>query len=284
MKLSQSVLSSSLDCMLKAQYTLDPPAGVKRVAGSKRAVGTAYHAGLELYYLAAMEGRLGEISMEEITSQAFATFDKSVEVDLYDNTPVDLFKWDDGMPDRDAAIGAIGAMLGEYFVVGQHMWPHDWPVLAVELHGHHEVDGHLHKVGADLLLQDPTGWLVAVDHKTSGRRWAEHKHDPRKNVQAPFYTGLLREMYPDAPGVRFVFDIMTYPNKKGECSFERRIADPEPRHIEAVRKQASTFITLYEKVHVENGLDLPANPTSTLCSPAYCDYWEVCPFGAALDS
>jgi hypothetical protein len=139
-------------------------------------------------------------------------------------------------------------------------------------------------VGADLVLQDPNAWIIAVDHKTAGRRWPDGKHSPRKNVQSPFYTGLLQEIYPDAPGVRFVFDVMTYPNKKGECTFERRISDPEPRHIEAVRKQAQTFVTLYEKVHVENGLDLPGNPTSTLCSPAYCDFWEVCPFGAALDT
>lgn len=283
MKLSQSILSDSLDCMLKAQYKLDPPSGVQRVAGSKRAVGTGYHAGLELRYLAAKDGRLDEISFADILSHALATFDKSIEVDLYDNTPVDHFKWDDGMPDRETAHAAIEAMLGEY-VIGGHTWPPDWTVLAVELHGYHPVNGHQHKVGADLLLQDPAGWLVAVDHKTAGKRWNEGKHKPRKNIQAPFYTGLLREMYPDAPGVRFVFDIMTYPNSKGVCTFERRISDPEPRHIDAVRRQADTFITLYEKLHVENGLDLPANPTSTLCSPAYCDFWEVCPFGAALDT
>jgi hypothetical protein len=166
------------------------------------------------------------------------------------------------------------------------VWPAEWAVLGVEvdqLVALPDLAPHTAKLGADLVLVDPNGWVVLVDHKTAGKAWAEGKHHPRKNDQASLYTHLARQVWPDAPGHRFVFDIITLPGAKSGPKFERRISDPQPAHEAAVVKKAKDFASLYEIVHVQHGLDLPANPASTLCNPKWCDFFDGCPHGASLD-
>lgn len=285
MKLSQSVLSSAGDCLLKAQYTLDRPTWVKRVGSAARAVGTGYHGGLELLYTARMNG-LPEPTLDDIIGEGIRVFDLSTAVDLYDDTPLDEFLWDEEkVPNAAKAHDNIAQMLSVY-VNGGHVWPEDWRVLAVELHGSipDQVIGAEAKVGADLLLQDPNGWIVADDHKTGGKAWASGKESPRKNTQSPYYNRLIKQLYPGAPGYRFVFSIMTYPTPRSGPKFERRISDPSPAHEDAVAKRASDFVAMYQEVHVRLGRDLPGNPASTLCNPKWCDYWDGCPYGAALDN
>lgn len=281
MRLSQSVLSNAGDCLLKAQYTLDRPEWAKRVAGSARACGTGFHAGNELYYVARRDG-LTLPTLDDCIGRAIEIFNISQTTDLYDDSPVDEFKWDDNVPDEATAHIFMTKMLTAYW---PHHWPEDWTVLAVELHGNvpDEYVGAEMKVGADLVLVDPNNWVVGVDFKTAGKAWAQGKEHPRKNVQSPFYNRLLKLLYPGHPGYRFVFDIMKYPNKAGECEFQRRISDPELRHEDAVRENAKKFVHLYQTIHVEEGLDLPANPSSTLCNPKWCDFFEGCPHGKGLD-
>lgn len=278
MKLSQSVLSSSQDCLRKAQYTLVPPPGTKRTASAARAVGTGYHAGIELLYAARHQGET-EPTLDDMIGRAITVFNDSTVTDLYDNTPVDIFLWDDKVPDSKTAHGLIGKMLTEY-VEGGHVWPGDWRVLGVEIHGHvwDPYVGADLKVGADLVLQAPDRGLVAVDQKTGGKAWADSKADPRKNVQAPHYLRLLKQLFPGLPYYRFVFDVMTYGGK-----FQRIISDPAPKHEDAVAEHARQFVGLYEREVVTLGNDLPANPSSTLCNPKWCDFWSTCPFGEALE-
>jgi PD-(D/E)XK nuclease superfamily len=284
MKLSQSVLSSAGDCMLKAQYTIDRPSWAERSGSAARAVGTGYHAGLELFYTARMNG-LPEPTVDDCIAEGWRVFDVSTTTDLYDNKPVTSFLWDEKCPDVETAHSFIEQMLREYFD-GGHAWPANFTVIAVEAHG--TVDdpqtGHQSKFGADLILEDPNGWLVLVDHKTGGKMWAADKHHPRKNTQAPWYQRLAKIVYPGYAGYRFVFDIITYPAPKAGVKFERRISDPTPAHEDAVAAKAKAFITVYEEVHVKLGQDLPGNPSSTLCNPKWCDFWAGCPHGAALDS
>lgn len=282
MRLSQSVLSNAGDCLLKAQYTIDRPDWAKRIAGAARAVGTGFHAGNELYYTARRDQTVSP-TLDDCIGRGIEIFNTSMTTDLYDDTPVDEFKWDDRVPDVGTAHRFIEWMLTAYW---PNHWPADWQVLAVEIHGNvpDEYVGVDCKVGADLVLVDPNNWLVGVDFKTAGRAWGEGKEHPRKNVQAPFYNRLLRQLFPDRPGYRFVFDIMQYPNKKsGVCNFERRISDPTLAHEQAVADNARKFVHLYTELHVVQGLDLPANPASTLCNPKWCDFFDGCPHGARLN-
>jgi hypothetical protein len=280
MRLTQSVLSTSGDCQLRAQYTLEPPAWVRRTAGSTRALGTAFHAALEHFYTE----RFADPPLWVLVAGGTRVFDRSCEIDLYDNTPVEVFNWDAKVPDRETAISYLSAMLAEYL---PHAWPTDWTVLAVE---HNEwfddpdVGENVQtKLGCDLVLLDPNDFVVAVDFKTAGKAWPEHKEHPRKNTQAPFYMRNLRRAFPGHAGYRFVFDIVTYGGPRSAPKFERRISDPTPLHEEAVRIRARNFVFAYETVHVKAGMDMPANPASNLCSPKFCDYFDGCPFGTALE-
>jgi len=268
--------------MLKAQFTLDPPPGVQRVSGSARATGTGYHAGLEVRYVARRDGTVLP-TIDDMIGAGIATFDQSLTVDLYDNSPVDEFKWDDNIPDQATGHDFISRMVRHYMTEGCE-WPEDWTVLGVEVH--QNVDdpevGVQTKFGADLVMQAPDGGIVVDDQKTAGKPWNTGKESPRKNVQAPFYLRLARKIYPDAPYYRFVFSVMTLPRPKAGITFQRLISDPQ--HEAAIVKRARAFRQVYTMVHEGAGLDLPANPNSTLCNPKYCDYWKVCPYGAALES
>lgn len=282
MRLSQSVLTNAGDCLLKAQYTLDRPEWAKRVAGSRRAVGTGFHGANELLYVARRDG-LTLPTLDDCIGRGIEIFDISMVTDLYDDSPVEVFKWDDDVPDLSTAHDLIARLTTAYW---PNHWPDDWTVLVVELHGNvsDEFVGVDCKVGADLVLVDPHNWLVGVDFKTAGKAWSRGKEHPRKNVQSPFYNRLLKQLYPDHAGYRFVFDIMMFPNKEGVCRFERRISDPTEAHETAVRVNAKKFVHLYQTLHEEQGLDLPANPSSTLCNPKWCDFFEGCPHGAILDT
>lgn len=115
-----------------------------------------------------------------------------------------------------------------------------------------------------------------VTHNTARRAWPKGKEHPRKNNQAPWYIPMVRADFPGAHGYRFVFGIMTYGGK-----FERRIADPGPAHIAAVEAKALQLATLVDGM-ASAGMDLPANPSSNLCSEKWCDFFELCPHGRSL--
>jgi hypothetical protein len=137
-------------------------------------------------------------------------------------------------------------------------------------------DGHTRSGTMDLVLIDPFGAVIGVDHKTAGRMWPAGKEHPRKNNQASWYVGALKEMFPQAPAYRFCFDVMTYAGK-----FDRRVVEPSDDHIKAVEAKATQVATLYSWARA-GGLDLPANPGSNLCSDKYCDFWTLCPHGEVL--
>lgn len=277
-------------CLLAAQYTIDPPQGSVITGSPARLIGTAYHAGLEHFYLYRQQFG-ADPGLQEMLAVAHTAFIDGLTVDAYTNQPVGDFKWDDKHPTPDACFDVIDAMLTEY-VDGRHAWPADWAVVGVEL-GFKIVDPdlgtdlnglpHTATGTCDLLLRDPAGWLVVVDHKSAGKMWDLTKHLPRKNNQAAWYTNYFKQEYPDAVGARFVFDIMTYGNAKTGPKFERRVSDPTVLHERAIIKKAADFAYLYDRVHNAGGMDLPANPASTLCNPKWCDYFEQCPHGRILD-
>lgn len=283
MRISQSILGQADKCMLAAQYTIDKPAWAKKVGSAARAVGTGYHAGLEWFYRQRMESFDVAPDLEGMCREAWKVFEESTTFDRYDQTPLDEFKWDDKVPDVETGRAMIQSMLHQY-VTGGHVWPNDWLVLGVEMPLPKD-DPDLGPIrgSIDLVLQDPAGGIMLVDHKTGGKMWDQGKAEPRKQNQAPFYTRAAKRMFPDAPYVRFAFDIMTYPSARSGPKFERRTSNPDARHEEAILKKALDFTTMYQEVHVRLGRDLPANPASTLCNGKWCDFFDGCAFGAALE-
>ncbi len=266
--------------MLSMQYSIEQP---YFHGGSIRATGTGYHAALELAYRARMNG-LVIPTVDDCVAHGWLTFDQTSELKPSHATELTRtpghFHWNKTIPDRETAHEAIDTMVRAYFDPEIGAWyPPDWQVIGVETPFELPFSELGTRNGSiDLTLLDPHGWVVIDDQKTSSKAWPASKHKPRKAHQAPWYVSAARELWPGAAGYRFVFSIMTYKGK-----FERRISDPEPRHEAAADALLSTTVALYKTARA-NGLDLPANPSSNLCSPEYCDWWDICPFGEALDS
>lgn len=284
MRFSPSKLEKADNCLLSMQYSIEDDTYFD---GIVRAVGTAYHAGLEQFYSTWQR----DYAKAEAVYSLVSAIERGEEAGT--------FAWDEKFPDADAARACVEGMLDHYFTVeledGPIPWsPKDWEVLAIEQPWEFP---HPAPLGDELTLRGiidlvlrhrATGWIVGVDHKTSGKGWDEWKHHPRKKAQGPLYVWAMQQLYPDAPGYKFVYDIIGYPNKKagkvnpaGWCKFDRREANPGPEHIEAALARVAKAAWLYEKVRGA-GMDMPPNPTSTLCSERYCDYFSICPFGQAL--
>jgi len=289
MKFSQSSLDKADNCLLSFQYTVEDSTYFD---GIVRAVGTAYHAAHEYHYEPGSSYTLPEL---------IGIAHDSLHAAIMRGEERGTFAWDEKFPDEDAARECLAGMLTHYHTVeledGPIPWQLDeWEVVDVEKRWqfpHPDPLGGepltLYSRGIDLVLRHrASDWIVGVDHKTSGKGWDEWKHHPRKKAQGPLYVWAMQQLYPDAPGYKFVYDIIGYPNKKagkvnpaGWCKFDRREANPGPEHIEAALARVAKAAYLYEKVRGA-GIDLPPNPTSTLCSERYCDYFSICPFGEAL--
>lgn len=279
MKVTQSLLGDFETCGLRAQYKLDRPDWYQMSNGSGRALGTAYHAGLEFYY---RNNRKFSVWHKAIEA-AWTKFDEECKVNSYTGEPVENFIWDDHVPDAETAYKLLTELIKAY---EPHAWPLFMPWTLVSVEERYQVDmgDFVLDGGLDLVMRDGQGFIIGVDNKTAKKAWPSGKEHPRKNAQASLYVALLQTAFPTAPGHRFVFDIMALPTEKLPARFERRISDPQQAHVDAAIERARAFAHTYEIMHVKAGLDLPANPTSNLCSPNFCDMWSGCPFGQALAS
>jgi hypothetical protein len=278
-KVRQSTLADFDKCGRAMQYSIESPI---YHGGITRAIGTAYHAALEYAYEARIRtGVMPTVDMPRIVAyeRLQASIDMEPSHDSERTKQPGQFKWTSDIQDFEAATRILDVMLDAYWNDPDGIWPDTWEVLAVEQGFSIPLwSGHTANGSIDLVLRGPSGEIVGEDHKTAGKnKWPYNKHHARKQNQAPWYVMALQHLYPGVPGYRFFFDIMTH---KGV--FERRETTVSADHIGAVQQKALQVVTLYEGMRGA-GLDLPANPASNLCSPAYCDFWNDCPYGAALD-
>ena len=99
--------------------------------------------------------------------------------------------------------------------------------------------------------------------------------DRYKTPQAAYYLGVFHELglaEPDA-NLRFVYDVIAL-----DGPTFHRIEEPRSEtQIAATKLQSEMLADLIDA----GGPYLP-NTESFLCSQAYCDHWDICPFGAAL--
>lgn len=285
MRVRQSTLSEADKCLRSLQYSLESNT---YHGGVVRAIGTAYHAGLEFAY----DARIATDSavfpdLTDVIGHACDVFIATSKMAPSHASEFDKvagnFLWDDKFPTEVEAMDAIDRMLRAYFLHPEAPWPSDWTILACEQSFHLPLwGGHTKDGSVDLVLRDPNGFIVGEDHKTAGKKWPSNKHHARKGAQSPWYLSALMELYPDAPGYRFFYDIMTYGGPRSEPFFERREVTITPEHVEATEAKALSVVTLVEGMK-NAGVDLPGNPGSTLCSPKWCDHFSYCPHGAQLD-
>lgn len=270
MHLSQGSLNESEKCLRALQYKFTRRKA--RTESPPLLIGNGYHKGLETKYLnpdATLTEcvEAGHLEMYALIEQA------------------DHVKWTAKFADAASCEAPIEHMLTAYWDQQCNLVEHHgWTVLAVESDWRTPdaelvtPDGEMVErvVKCDLVLQSPEGWVYGVDHKSASKMWDRYKHLPRVNNQAPFYMPGIQAQHPDAPGHGFMFDIMTLAGK-----FERRISPVELRHVEATNAKARQVLSLISLI--ESGMEMPANTSGNLCKPAYCDWFDVCPHGAALE-
>lgn len=252
----QSTIGNADKCLKQLEYSLDP--SIPYGTGEARVVGTAYHAGLEAYYRARMEGELlPAIEVHKAASNAFWTEAPSVP------------RWDTSS--EEAAL-KIRPMIDQYLEVG--VWPYDYKVIGIEVPFTEPwLNGWKAHGTIDLVVQTPEGFIVLDDHKTAKKPWNRTKDNARHNNQGSWYTYWWWVTSGQMPN--FCWSIMTYAGQ-----FERRYATRNRSEILAVIKKAEQIARL---VDATGGVDLPPNTDGWWCSEKFCDFWDLCPYGSAMD-
>lgn len=263
--LRQSTLGTADTCLKRLEYDLDPT--IPYATGEARAVGTAYHAGLEVYYTArhVFPGTL------EPSDALFKAMVAAAEEAFEFEATSAHFEWQNG---EDHARDTIIRMLGAYFEQRCY-WPPDYKVKGVEVEFilPSPRPGWVHKGMIDLVVEDPNGWDIIDDHKTAGKKWRKAKEHPRTTNQPPWYMYHWSVLNGGISTVAFCFSVMTYAG-----DFERRVVPVEPHHVKAVLTKAEHVCGL-----VEQGGPYPPNTSSFLCDSRWCDHWAYCPWGEVFD-
>lgn len=287
MRVHQSLLD---DCFRRMQYKLETPG---YYGGSVRAMGSGYHKGIEVYYLDRQSDGfylptncpIGRTNLDELITVARDEFERIVEGRNTSHVSEEGrersgFVWNKKVPDLETGFELLEVMLNAYFDPDEGgVWPADWDVLGVERFFELPwTERHTRGGSIDLILHHPeTDTVVGDDQKTTGKRWNEGKEKPRKNAQAGWYSWAIREMFPGHAWYKSTFSVMTYTGK-----FERRESNPNEAQINQTAVLLHETAAAYEVLRA-NDMDMPANPSSTLCSPEYCDYFSICPFGSVVD-
>jgi len=277
----QSTIGSMDTCGFRTMFGAEAYKQGVYHSGSARAVGTAYHAGLEHWYSHYHDLVLDEREYEEAVHH---TLDKALDGYHQERTRTQArngkFILNKGET-HEQNLANVTAMV-EYYFNGHHQYDSSrWEVLDTELTfwaPTEDSDTCVTGTG-DLFLRHrlEPNWIHIEDHKTAGRMWPAGKEHARKHIQPGFYTAHGKPIFADRYGIdpnkikiSWSFGIMTYKGK-----FQRRPVHVFPEH-EAMAKIRTrlTASAIRDKIYLPN-------PTSNLCSPKWCDHWQVCPFGEA---
>jgi putative RecB family exonuclease len=216
--ISYSQIFTYLACSLKYQfrYVLGRPA--ERI-GSSLPFGSALHKSLERYYRSYAQGHIEELGLlQELFCEVFSQ-------QLSDKKALIVFG--KTVPDADSAIVMGRAMLEAFYasidLAGWRVIDVELP-LSAQLYTDAGQTTEFKLVGCiDLLLEDPNGNLIVVDHKTAAR--AKSQADVDADLQITTYSYLLaanRYVFPTAP-VRGRFDVL------------RKLKVPKLEHYHTVR-------------------------------------------------
>lgn len=283
----QSTIGTAQTCQYRLTYDLDP--NRPYYAGISRAMGTAYHAGLDyLYNEVLLNGKLGsegtmlffaEEALNREIAEAGERFDWVYQVETKRKAELIL--------DRDTAWSWVQRLLVNYLKEG-YVWPvvnGRYEVLATEYSFMLPFEGRddWRRQGAiDLIIRDTeSGWIHAVDHKTAKAKWPANKSKAHNSPQGAWYTQALWDLILgfgttwDVPkGITFTYDVHSF-----EGTFQRIDASRTEEQRTATMEQARRLADL-----IDQGGPFIPSPDSFLCSKNYCDHWEVCPFGKTLHS
>ena len=278
-KMRQSTIGTAQICAHRLTYDLDPR--IPYSSGVVRAIGTAIHAGHEAYYQHRKE--TGEFfgNIRPWIERALDVFQGEIDRDG------DRFNWqfqpktarsDEIILKFEEAAMKMGSAISFYHQ-NEHYWDAGYEVLGIEEQFDLPWEGREDWVRhgtIDLILRETkTGDVILCDHKNSLAKPLADKYRAYKTPQAAYYLGVFHELglaEPDA-NLRFVYDVIAL-----DGPTFHRIEEPRSEtQIAATKLQSEMLADLIDA----GGPYLP-NTESFLCSKAYCDHWDICPFGAAL--
>lgn len=257
--ISYSQIFTYLTCSLKYRFRYVLKRTPERI-GVSLPFGTAMHKALECYYRAFADGRTEKLSiLQEL-------FEEDLTSAL--GQKQDLVVFGKSMPDKDSVIVTGQAMLkafyesidltGWWFVdvellLSARLFTEDGKATDYELVGF-----------VDLVMRDPQGELVVIDHKTAAR--AKVQADVDADLQMSVYSYLLAAN-------RYIFPTATV-----QCRYDvlRKLKTPKLEHYHttrsAVDRKRLVKIALGVLQGIEAGVFVPNR--SWMCSD--CEYAEAC--------
>lgn len=283
LKLRQSTVNDFMVCSMRTKFRLENP---DHYSGSvMRAAGTGYHAGAARLYLAFMNGELTLEDIPELMDLCVAYALEETEREIEHAT--DGFDWryqvagarqEEIRYTKDDLMQLVERMVRHYIANGLFWDPKRFEVLGVEwpfeIPFEKRPDLWDRTGTGDLALRDrETNWVHLVDHKLTRRKWYPSKAAPSASVQAAWYVAAAQKLW-GTESVTFYYDVLT---TSGD--FNRIHAHRTPAHIDATLEQAAIVADAIEK-----GGPFVPNTTSFLCHEAYCDWWDICPYGKTLAS
>ena len=250
--LSKTSIGNGDICLRRMGYYMDP--AIPKTTGAPRALGVAYHAGLEAFY--GDQDDHNAVAFRSLTEQ-WATYPY-----LADDMP----------------LGTARVKLSEMLLAYQELGVWDrsqWEVEGSEVAFYAPLTADWFTQGyVDLVLRNRiTGRLVIVDHKTAAKKWKAGKGSARTDEQAPLYKWAWWTLTGERPD-DFYYDVMTY-----DGQFERRLIQVTDAQIQAVLDRAISYTAVLDAVPLDR---LPTSGVGHfLCSEKWCDHWAICPAGAA---
>lgn len=269
----QSAINEYMICGYRTKLRIENPDHPRRTS-VMRAIGTGYHGGLAKGYMMVMGGEPPTID----AMNAAAVDDLRAE--LYEHS--DSIDWryqtagkrqEEIVYDEAQCIATMAYALRKY-VEDNRWWPFErYEVLGVEQPFLIDWGQRKRRGTMDLIVRDiETGWVHVVDHKLTRRKWYERKAGAGESVQAAWYVDAAKALY-GTDHVTFNYDVMT---TSGD--FQRFDAHRTEIEINLTMDKAAAVAEAIEK----GGPFIP-NTSSFLCSEAFCDYWDLCPYGQGLN-
>lgn len=275
----QSTIGTADACLHRLHYLFNPE--IPKKGSILRSIGTGYHAGIAEYYLRRRMG--GPIDPSptdraEFLDVAVAAMDEDIaENEFFDwRYQPRTYRQEEILINHEDACNMIERALDTYFE-GEHYWPENYGVAGIEMHFEFDypgLPGWTMSGTMDLAVVDlDTGLMVVDDQKLTRKQWNKKKTEPT-NAQAAWYT-YAASLHFGRPveEVGFTFSVLGL-----EKGFQRWTASRNRREVEATLERGRVIAQL-----IDQGGPYPPNPSSFLCSEAYCDFWMHCPFGAALN-
>lgn len=277
--LRQSTVNDFMVCGLRTKFRMENPHQYK--GSVMRTAGTGYHAGLARLYIAFQNGETDITPKLMQTCIDYALEEVHRELDM----AKDGFDWRFQVGGKrqaeivytmDDLVRLVSDVTSRYIANGYYWDPARYTVLGAEWPFRIPFEKrpeNWDRIGTgDLALLDTeSNWVILVDHKLTRKKWYANKALPNASVQAAWYVSAAQQKW-ETEHVTFHYDVMTTAG-----DFDRIAAHRTPAHIDATLEQAATVADAVEK----GGPFIP-NTTSFLCHEAYCDWWDICPFGSTL--